>query len=84
MEKADSPVMVKHAMNFVQDVTEFLNPGQITILACDYPIFAMCKYTQWKHPVTHGVEKMVMFGGLHIKKALWTTLADFLNPPGWS
>ena len=84
-EKADSPAMVKHAMTIVKDTTEFLNAGQMPVIACDCPIFAMCKYTQWKYPETHGEEKIViMFGGLHIEKALWTALGDMLDCSGWT
>lgn len=85
MEKADSPAMVKHGMSIVKDTTAFLNPGQIPVLACDCPIFAMCKYTQWKYPMTLGEDKfIVMFGGLHLEKALWTALGDFLDASGWT
>ena len=85
MEKADSPAMVKHGMTIVQNVTAFLNPGQIPVIACDCPIFSMCKYTQWTHPTSHGEDKIViMFGGLHIEKALWIALGDFLESSGWT
>lgn len=84
VEKADSAAMVKHGMSIIQNITQFLNPGQIPILACDCPIFAMCKYTQWKFPTTHGENLMViMFGGLHLEKALWTVLGDVLEASGW-
>ena len=85
VEKADSPAMVKHAMTIVQNVTGHLNPGQIPVVACDCPIFAMSKYIQWAFPNTHGEDKIIiMFGGLHIEKALWTALGDLLNCSGWT
>lgn len=84
VEKADSAAMVKHGMSIIQNVTEFLNPGQIPVMACDCPIFAMSKYIQWKFPTTHGESLMViMFGGLHLEKALWTGLGDLLDASGW-
>ena len=82
-EKSDSPSMVKHAINIVKEVTEFLNPGQIPVIACDCPIFAKSKYIQWKFPETHGEDKLVMMlGGLHIEKALLTSLGDLLTGSG--
>ena len=76
--------MAKHAMKIVQEVTEFFNPGQIPVIAGDCPIFSTCKYVQWKYPDTHGEDKMVMMlGGLHLEKALWTALGNLLDGSGW-
>jgi len=36
--KADSPAMIKHAMDILQIGTTFLHPGQIPVMACDCPI----------------------------------------------
>ena len=55
-EKSDSPAMAKYAMKIMQEVTEFLNPGQIPVIAGDCPIFSTCKYVQWKYPDTHGYD----------------------------
>ena len=77
--------MVKHGMNVVRKVTDFLNPGQIPITTFDQPHFAIAKYVQWKWPNTHG-EKMhvVMLGGLHTEMALWNTVGDLLDGSGWT
>ena len=50
-EKADTPAMIKHCMSILQSVTEYLNPEQIPVMACDCPIFAKAKYIQWMWPV---------------------------------
>ena len=72
LEKADSPAILKM-------LTTFLNPGQIPVIACDCPIFAQCKYIQWKWPLSHEEDKMiVMMGGLHTEKALWNSMGDML------
>ena len=42
-EKAYTPAMINHGMNIVKEITSYLNPGQIPILACDCPIFAKCQ-----------------------------------------
>ncbi len=35
------------------------------------------KYVQWKWPRTHGESVyVVMLGGLHTEKGLWSTLGD--------
>ena len=66
--KADSPAMIKHGMDIVQNVTSLLNPGQIPVMACDCPIFAKAKYIQWTWPATHGEDRfVVIFGGLHLE-----------------
>ena len=60
--------MIKHGMVVIKLTTEFLNPGQIPVMACDCPIFAKAKYIQWTWPAEYGEDKfVVMFGGLHIE-----------------
>jgi hypothetical protein len=61
------------------------NPSQTPVLAAECPIFAQCKYILWKWPEEFG-EKLfiVMFGGLHIEKALWTIIGEILTPSGWT
>ena len=53
-EKAATVAMLKHGMDTVQLTTEFLNPGQIPVLAMDAPLYALAKHIQWKWPETHG------------------------------
>jgi hypothetical protein len=36
--------MIKHRMHVQRDVTQFLNPGQITVTTFDQPIFVLTKY----------------------------------------
>lgn len=68
-EKADSPAMVMHDLRIISDATSLLNPGQVPVVACDCPIFAICKQIQWTFLITHGEGKVViMFGGLHLAK----------------
>ncbi|MES9881369.1 MAG: hypothetical protein ABW185_10860, partial [Sedimenticola sp.] len=84
-EKADTPAMIKHGMNVIRSVTEFLHPGQVPVMACDCPIFAKAKYIQWTWPNSHGEDKfVVMFGGLHLEMALWNMLGDYLKCSGWT
>ena len=77
--------MIKHGIDIVQNVTSFLNPGQIPVMACDCPIFAKTKYIQWTWPATHGEYRfVVMFVGLHLEMGMWTMLGDYLACSGWT
>ena len=60
--------MIKHDMDTLKKATQFLNPGQISVVALDTPLFALAKLVQWNWPWTHGEKDfVVMFGGLHIE-----------------
>ena len=84
-EKAATAAMIKHGMNVLRSATDFLNPGQIPLMAFDAPLYALAKFTQWKWPDTHGEDNFVaMFGGLHIEMAMWTTYGDYLEGSGWT
>ena len=48
LEKVDTLAMVKHGIAIIIGSTNFLNPGQVSILACDCPIFAQPKLIQWR------------------------------------
>ena len=77
--------MIKHGMDIQQQITSHLNPGQIPITTFDQPLFALAKTVQWRWPESHGEKThVVMFGGLHIEMALWTTLGDLLDSSGWT
>ena len=54
-------------------------------MAFDLPLFALAKYVQWSWPQSYGEDSfVVMFGGLHIEMALWSTIGDFLDCSGWT
>ena len=72
-------------MDVLKKAIKFLNPAQIPVMAVDQPLFALAKMVQWKWPDTHGEDKyVVMFGGLHLEMALWSTLGDLLEGSGWT
>ena len=78
-------VMVKHGMNLLKKITEFLNPGQITIISCGCPIFAHCKYIQWQWPKDFSENNfIVMLRVLHAEKALLICLKHLLASSGWT
>ena len=82
-EKAATIAMIKHGMNILKQITSYLNPGQTPVMAFDQPLFALAKYVQWSWPQLLGESCfLVMFGGLHIEMALWSTIGDFLDSSG--
>lgn len=84
-EKATTAAMVKHGMDVLRRVIQFLNPGQIPVIALDAPLYDLAKYIQWSWPQTHGEDKYIaMLGGLHIKIAIWNTFGDYLEASGWT
>ena len=42
-EKAATPAMIKHGMDVLRQVTEYLNPGQIPVTTFDQ-LFALSKF----------------------------------------
>jgi len=84
-DDSKSPAMIKHAMNIIKTAVDFLNPGQVPVIACDQPLFAVAKIIQWNFPQTHGEDNfLIMFGGLHIEMAALKTLGDWLEGSGWT
>ena len=78
------PAMMKHGMDVLQQAINFLNPNQIPVITLDQPLFALAKMTQWMWPDIYGEDKyIVMFGGLHMEMALWSTVGDLLENSGW-
>lgn len=63
-DKSNTVSMIKHGMDNLGEVTEFLNPGQIPILCMDLPLFAIGKTIQWSWPVLYGEDKFVLLLGL--------------------
>ena len=70
LDSAHSVAMIKHSMIMVQAAVQFLNPGQVPVLAADQPLYTLAKQIQWTWPSTLGEDHfVVMFGGLHIEMA---------------
>ena len=44
--------MIRHSMNIVKQATEYLNLGQVPVMAVDRPLFALAKQIQWISPET--------------------------------
>ena len=73
--KADSPAMIKHAMDILQRVTTYLHPGHL----CQSKVHSMI----W--PATYGENVfLIMFGGLHLEMGMWNMLGNYLACSGWT
>ena len=84
-EEAKSVAMILHAMNTVKCSVNFLNHGQIPVLACDQPLYSIAKQIQWHWTQTHGEQKyVVILGGLHVEMAAWRAVGDLLEASGWT
>jgi hypothetical protein len=84
-EQAKSVAMLQHSMRVLKDATEFLNPGQVPVIAFDQPLYALGKQIQWDKPDIYGEDKYVlMFGGLHIEMAVLKAIGSWLEDSGWS
>ena len=72
-------------MNIVKQATEYLNPGQVAVIAADQPLFALAKQIQWNWPETYGEQHFViLLGGLHIEMVDLKILGDWLEDSGWT
>lgn len=84
-EKAASVAMVRHGMTIIKDITHYLNPGQVSVMTADQPLYALAKYVQWCWPDTLGEDHMtIIFGGLHTEMTIWKTIGDLLDGCGWA
>ena len=84
-EEAKSTAMIRHAMSIVKESVNFLNHGQIPVLTCDQPLFAIAKSIQWNWPEHFSEQHIVlMFGGLHIELAALRTIGDWFEDYGWT
>jgi len=83
-DEAHSAATIKHVMSKVKDTVNFLNPGQIPVIAADQPLFALAKQIQWHWPEYGEDQYVVMFGGLHIEMAALRSLGTLLQGSGWT
>jgi hypothetical protein len=75
--------VVRHTMNIVNLVLQEVNPGQISVLTGDQPVYAIGKQVQW-HPDQYGEDKLVMMvGSLHIEMNFLSAIGDWLEGSGW-
>lgn len=84
-EPSKSPAMIKHAIDVLMNAINFLNPGQIPVVALDQPLFAIGKQIQWKCPLQYGENKLtLMLGGLHTEMAFLKAIGSIVRDSGWT
>ena len=84
-DQAKSVAMIRHAMDVIKASVNYLNPGQVPVIAMDQPLYAVAKQIQWTWPDSYGEQKFViMFGGLHIEMAFLKVLGGWLDESGWT
>jgi len=84
-DQAHSVATIKHVMDKVRDTVAFLNPGQTPVIGADQPLYALAKQIQWHWPGKYGEDKFVlMFGGLHIEMAAFSSIGSLLKGSGWT
>ena len=67
-EDSHSVSLMTHAMQLIEKVTNFLNPGQTPVLVFDQPLYAIAKTIQWNMPDRFGENKFVIMLGVFISK----------------
>lgn len=83
-ENINFMTMVKHTMKIVKKAVDNLNPGQISIISADQPVYALGKQVQWQFPHNYGEDKFVlMMGELHIEMATMSMIGDWLEGRKW-
>jgi hypothetical protein len=74
-DEAKSVSMIRHSMSIIAGIVHHLNPGQIPVMTCDQPLYALAKQIQWDWPDIYGEAKFViLLGGLHIEIAALKTI----------
>ena len=80
---AHTEAMMKHSMEVIQDAVKYLNPGQVPVITCDQPLYALCRLIQEKYPHLGPDKYFVMMGGLHIEMVVLKILGELLSGSGW-
>ena len=71
-------------MWLIKQSINFLNPGQIPVVALDQPLYAIPRKVQWTWPNEYGEDHfVVVLGGLHIEMAFMSIIGDVLEGSGW-
>ena len=77
--------MIRHAIDTIKQAVTHPNPGQVSVIALDQPLYAVPKQIQWNWSESYGEQRVViMFGGLHIEMALVRLLGRWLEHSGWT
>ena len=82
-DQAHAVATVRHVTGKIKDKVSFLNPGQVSTIAADQPIYAIAKQVQWNWPEKYGEDKFfIMFGELHIEMVASRSVGTLLHDSG--
>ena len=78
--------IILHTMRIIKNSTDFLNPGQVSVMVCDQKNYAIAKQIQWMDicPVICESNFFLMLGGLHFEKAALQLVANLLEGSEWA
>ena len=84
-EEAASAAMICHAIGVITKAVNFLNQGQVPVVACDQPLYAISKKIQWNFLTVYGEKKpVVMFSGFHTELPALKALGSWIEDSGWT
>ena len=69
-------------MNIIEELVSHLNPGQMTIITGDQPVYAIGKQVNWMFPERYQ-NVIWMMGPLHIEMAFLSAIGDWHDGCGW-
>ena len=82
-DQAKLVAMIRHSMYVVGKAVEIINPGQVSIITLDQPLYTLAKHIQWSWPDTYSENHfVVIFGGLQIEMTIIKVLSDLLQGSG--
>ena len=83
-DKAASMSMQKHGMLMMQEATDKANPGQVTVIVGDGPLYKIMKELQWLNPDNVGFTKIVcIMGFLHLEMCNQECGGKLMGGSGW-
>ncbi|KAE8739201.1 hypothetical protein FOCC_FOCC015307 [Frankliniella occidentalis] len=84
-DKSASVPMIRHGINLVMKLTEYLNPGQQAVICFDLQLYIIAKKIQWQWPDLYSENKLVvLLGPLHIEQAFLRMLGSYMEGCGWN
>lgn len=83
-DSSKSPAMIRHAIDVMSKVIQYLNPQQIPVVTADEPLYEIAKQIQWAIPEYDEKHLVVMLGGLHIELDALRCIGKWLEGSGWT
>ena len=77
-DSINSTAMVRHCIEVVRNIINHLNPGQITVLTAEQPVYAVGKQMQWTYHEDHK-DVTWLIDPLHIEMALMNAIGIWIH-----